>query len=173
MKPTIEPLRIGLTAIKNQFKKENRWSKTFDEMFDGYPVFQATNKLQEAILKILQKIYKDEEDDIIGWWVYEKEFGKKKNLNVYEKGSNKIIPTKTIEDLYNYLIKYHFKDEEDEVKWDFQFTDKPHITYTDDITRHNPPFTIYCKGTIMTQDGNQEEYQFPWQVLSEDIKFNK
>lgn len=168
MKPSIDILQIGIEALKEQSKKEKRWSRAFDEMFDGLNVYQASNTLQNAIMKILQKVYKDEEDDVIGWWVYEKEFGKRKDLNLYENGGKRTIPSKTIEDLYNYLIKYHFKDDLDDINWDFKFTDKPTVIYTDDITRHNPPFTIYCKGTIKTPDGKEEPYQFPWQA-----KFNK
>ena len=173
MKPSIDILKIGLEALKEQSKKENRWSKTFHQMFDGLPVYQGSNTLHTAIMKILQKVYKDEEDDIIGWWVYEKEFGKRKELNVFEAKTNKVIPTKTIEDLYNYIMKYNFKDEMDDIKWDITYTGKPHITYTDDKTRHNPPFTIYCDGKIKYADGSEEPYQFPWQVSSVDIKFNK
>lgn len=110
--PSIEPLRIGLNAIESHSKKMDKWHTTFEEMFDGHPVYEGDNELISAIIDILKVHYKEEyDDDIISWWIYEKEFGKRKDFKMYEKGGEVEIPSDTVEDLYNYLIRFNFNKE--------------------------------------------------------------
>ena len=52
-------------------------------------------------IKLLMYIMKDE-DKIIEWWIYEKNFGQDNELNLYDKNNN-IINVNTAEELYNYL----------------------------------------------------------------------
>ena len=110
-KPSIEPLKIGIKAIQEQEEKERNWEKTFNEMLDGRFICCASQSVCTALLKVLEYIYRDEEEQIISWWMYEKDYGKKKDFHIYDNGG--VIPTDTIEDLYDYLIKYHFKDEDE------------------------------------------------------------
>ena len=109
-KPSIEPLKIAIKAIQEQDKKERKWEKTFNEMLDGRFICCPSETLHSALLKVLEIMYRDEEEQIISWWIYETDCGKKKDFHIYDGGG--VVPTDTIEDLYNYLIKYHFKDEE-------------------------------------------------------------
>ncbi len=104
MKPTIEPLEIGIAALKTAYKQMNRWQKTFDEMFNGHFVPQYNNELETALITVLEKVYNDTET--LSWWVYEMEFGTKaKNGSMTdEKGNN--IPMRTVRDLYRYYEKY-------------------------------------------------------------------
>lgn len=112
-KPSIEPLKIGIKAIQEQEEKERNWEKTFNEMLDGRFICCASQSVCTALLKVLEYIYRDEEEQIITWWMYEKDYGKKKDFHIYDNGG--IIPTDTIEELYDYLIKYHFKDEDETI----------------------------------------------------------
>lgn len=109
-KPSIEPLKIAIKALKEQDKKERKWEKTFDEMLDGRFISQMSITLNTAICKMLTEIYHDT-DDIIGWWMFEKDFGKKKDFNIWDK-DHKIIPTDTVEDLYDALMYFYFPKEE-------------------------------------------------------------
>ncbi len=107
---SIEPLRIGLNAIESHSKKMDKWHTTFEEMFDGHPVYEGDNELISAIIDILKVHYKEEyDDDIISWWIYEKDFGRRTDLNMFKIGGEEIIPTNTIEDIYRYLIEYNFE----------------------------------------------------------------
>ena len=106
--PSIEPLKIAIEAIQEQDEKERKWEKTFNEMLDGRFICCPSQTLNTALLKVLEIMYRDEEEHTISWWIYETECGKKKDLHIYDGGG--VVPTDTIEDLYNYLIKYHFKD---------------------------------------------------------------
>jgi len=109
-KPSIEPLKIAIKAIQEQHEKEKRWEKSFDEMLDGKFICCPSETILSALIKVLEVIYRDEKEQLISWWMYEKDFGRKKDFNIYDNGG--IVPTNTIEDLYNYLIKYHFDDDE-------------------------------------------------------------
>ena len=111
-KPSIEPLKIAIKAIKEQDKKERRWEKTFDEMLNGRFICCPSETILSALIKVLEVIYRDEKEQLISWWMYEKDFGRRKDFNIYENGG--VVPTDTVEDLYNYLIKYHFSDEDDD-----------------------------------------------------------
>lgn len=110
-KPSIEPLKIAIKAIQEQNKKERRWEKTFDEMLDGRFICCPSETIHTALVKVLENIYRDEKEQLISWWMYEKDFGKRKDFNIYDNGG--VVPTDTVEDLYNYLIKYHFSDEDE------------------------------------------------------------
>ena len=110
-KPSIEPLKIAIKAIQEQNKKERRWEKTFDEMLDGRFICCPSETIHTALVKVLENIYRDEKEQLISWWMYEKDFGKRKDFNIYDNGG--VVSTDTVEDLYNYLIKYHFSDEDE------------------------------------------------------------
>ena len=108
--PSIEPLRKGIKAIREHSEKMDRWQKTFDEMFDGYPVYQGDWDLVSSIIELLKVIYKEKtDDDVISWWIYEKDFGRRTDLNMFKPGGEEIIPSNTIEDIYRYLIEYNFE----------------------------------------------------------------
>lgn len=108
--PSIEPLRKGIKAIREHSEKMNRWHKTFDEMFDGYPVYQGDWDLVSSIIDLLKVIYKEKtDDDVISWWIYEKDFGRRTDLNMFKEDTEEIIPSNTIEDIYRYLIEYNFE----------------------------------------------------------------
>lgn len=147
IKPTIEALKIGIEAIKEQEDKERRWEKIFDEMLDGRFICCPSQTVCSALLKVLEKIYNDEKEQIISWWMYEKDYGKKKDFNIYDNGG--VVPTDTIEDLYNYLIKYHFKDEEESFNYDnlIDYIKKSNentiVVPCDEPPKENP-FTITC-----------------------------
>ena len=91
-------------------KKERRWEKTFDEMLDGRFICCPSETIHTALVKVLEIVNRDEKEQLISWWMYEKDFGKRKDFNIYDNGG--VVPTDTIEELYDYLIKYHFKDED-------------------------------------------------------------
>lgn len=107
--PGITPLRLGLKAIEEHYKKMEKWQSTFNEMFDGFAHYSGDDELVSSIIEILKFMYKENyEDDIISWWIYEKDFGKRKEFNVYNSNTKEIIPTDTVEDIYRYLIEHNF-----------------------------------------------------------------
>ena len=104
MKPTIEPLKIGIAAIKKSHQERERWQKTFDEMFNGRFVPTYNETLEVALVDVLQKIYND--SDTLDWWIYEMEFGTKAGKGSMTDKNVQEIPMRTVEDLYRYYEKY-------------------------------------------------------------------
>ena len=104
MKPTIEPLKIGIAAIKKSHQERERWQKTFDEMFNGRFVPTYNETLEVALVDVLQKIYND--SNTLDWWIYEMEFGTKAEKGSMTDKNGQEIPMRTVEDLYRYYEKY-------------------------------------------------------------------
>lgn len=104
MKPTIEPLKIGVTAIKKAHQKMERWQKTFDEMFDGRFVPTYNDILETALIDVLKRTYND--TDTLDWWIYEMEFGEKATKGSMSDENGKDIPMRTVEELYSYYETY-------------------------------------------------------------------
>lgn len=111
-KPTIDLLKIGITALKKQHNKENKWQKTFKEMFDGYIVPQFSSDLENAIIKMLKIAYNDR-SETIAWWIYEQEFGKKckENPGMWDADGTP-IHLRNIDELYKFLIEDGFGEKE-------------------------------------------------------------
>ena len=104
MKPTIEPLKIGVAALYKAHQQMEKWQKTFDEMSNGHFVPAYNEILETALVDVLQKMYND--TDTLGWWIYEMEFGTKAGKGSMTDKNGQKIPMRTVEDLYRYYEKY-------------------------------------------------------------------
>ena len=111
-KPTVDLLKIGITALKKQYEKEEKWQKTFKEMFDGHLVPQFSSDLENAILKMLKIAYNDK-NETISWWIYEQKFGKKCRVTAAMwDADGKPIHLRNIDELYKFLIEDGFGEKE-------------------------------------------------------------
>lgn len=63
-------------------------------------------KCQDALIKLLQKHFADK-DEFLSWWIYEKEYGTRDDINAYSKDGN-IIPLDTVEQIYAFLRKAYY-----------------------------------------------------------------
>ncbi len=110
--PSIDVLKIGIKAIQDMQKLEEKWDKTFQEMYDGHAVPQYFNIPMQAICKMIEKTYNDEPGEYgshISWWVWETDCGKKALADsVTNTKTGESIPMRTIEDVYSYYVKYNF-----------------------------------------------------------------
>lgn len=68
----------------------------------GFEAFEHSNGLTYSIC-LLEEIF-DDKDKWLSWWAFEKDFGRDEKYNAYNKDNN-IIPTTTIEDIYNLLME--------------------------------------------------------------------
>lgn len=108
-KPSIDMLKIGISALKKNNKKVEKWQKTFDEMFNGHFVPTYDEVLATAIIKMLEVAY-DDKDEVISWWIYEQDFGLKcKDEPAMWDNNHNPIHLRNIEELYNYLVKNNIK----------------------------------------------------------------
>lgn len=115
--PSIDVLKIGVTAIQEMMEKEDRWDKTFQEMYNGTSVPDYFSTPYSAICKMIEATYNDTpgpNGSHISWWIWEADCGRNLKLadSVTDVKTGKNIPMRTIEDVYNYYIKYNFKGED-------------------------------------------------------------
>lgn len=115
--PTIDVLKIGVEAIQKMQEQETRWDKTFQEMYNGNSVPDYFNVPMNAICKIIEKTYNDEPGRYgshISWWIWEADCGKNETAanSVTDTETGEKIPMSTMEDVYNYYIKYNFKEKD-------------------------------------------------------------
>ncbi|MBO6194611.1 MAG: hypothetical protein J6O00_10630 [Clostridiales bacterium] len=60
----------------------------------------------DIAIDLLEQAVNDTEH-YVSWWLFEKECGKREDMNVYEfiRGQEKVVPTKTEGDLYRLITK--------------------------------------------------------------------
>lgn len=61
--------------------------------------------LEDTIVNLLETIFNDNKTNWISYWIWELDFGEKYNEGDVTKKDGTIIPLKTVEELYDFLIK--------------------------------------------------------------------
>ena len=92
--------------IINELKKLKDIYDEINNIGRKLAMFEIYNcEHEDLVFKLLQEIFKDKENDWIGYYLYELDFGTKwcKGKVTDENGND--IPLKTAEDLYDILIK--------------------------------------------------------------------
>ena len=96
----------------NAIQGIEQWYDNTNKLYDEFGIDVIDMKiphLDEVIHMMLNEIFDDYENDWIGWWCYDTEFGRiEDNAVVYEEGEDgteEEIRIKTAEDLYDFLIK--------------------------------------------------------------------
>ena len=79
--PSIEVLKTAVEALKKMDEDENRWQKTFDEMFNGsWCIPSYYDEPRHAICAMIEQIFDDPAGQYgsqFSWWVHEAEDGNK------------------------------------------------------------------------------------------------
>lgn len=105
---------VLMYSIKEQIDSDRRRSKIIqslaDENYgDSYVVF--TTELIDKVVRALELEFKQDGNEYnsdISWFIWEKEFGSRDDMNIYDKMNN-IIPTNTPEELYDFMIAEYNK----------------------------------------------------------------
>lgn len=112
--PPKEVLEMAVKSLMDIYEKYDRWQKTFDEMFDGRFVPTYFDDTINNIIKIVEILFKDTDGKYgshFSWWCFEANFGRNELADsVTDSNTQEKIPMKTVDDLYNYYLKYHFKE---------------------------------------------------------------
>ena len=82
-----------LDDIRNVFKKHRRETQVY------------STGLENTIINLLEALFKDEEDNWIDYWIGELDVGEKYEEGTVTDEDGSIIPLKTAEELYDFLIK--------------------------------------------------------------------
>lgn len=108
-RPT-EQVRINREDFKKYMEEVIRLTGLEDRVSDVLQEFNNDfNRLFFSPYQtLISKILKDAMDDGFGWidyWVYDLNYGKESKILVVKDGNGEIVPLKTIDDLYDLLIK--------------------------------------------------------------------
>ena len=82
----------------------NRARKLNDAIISGF--FNASSlsiSHENIVVKLLENMFND--NDIISWWLYELDYGRRYRKGCFQDGNGKNINISTPEKLYDYLIK--------------------------------------------------------------------
>jgi hypothetical protein len=104
MKPPIS--KEQFVYYMNQIKKHRDIEDKINDVGKEFDFFEFNfGNYESLIVKLLQDIFLDKENDWIGYFMYELEFGKKyeDGTAIYKDGS--FIKLGTVEDLYDFLIE--------------------------------------------------------------------
>lgn len=94
-----------ITALKEQLELDKKNSDLLGEVFtDSYLIMYPNSIIIEAVISFLEDYFNDE-GEWVSYFVYELDFGEKWYSDCVLDSDGKNIPLKTIEDLYNFLIK--------------------------------------------------------------------
>ena len=103
-----------INFIKDRVEAEDKINDLFtEEFFDS--IFMPYGKCIDKIVSLLSKIMRCEDIDAYGttdidYFIYELDFGKKwPEYSAYDE-HGALIPMRTPEELYDYLIKENFED---------------------------------------------------------------
>lgn len=104
--PSFEFLNTAVEALKKVHEKCDKWQETFNEMFDGHFVPVFNEPLESAVIKMVELAFDDEPHpdygSIFSWWVYDCDFGAKKELSTSLRVKGKSIPVTNVKELYKY-----------------------------------------------------------------------
>lgn len=113
--PSKEVLETAVKTLLVMQEKENKWQKTFDEMFDGRFVPEYFNDAINGIIKMVEYTFNDHDTNYgshFSWWCYEADFGRNDLADSVADGKTREkIPMRTVDDLYNYYLKYTLNGE--------------------------------------------------------------
>lgn len=98
---TLEQFIQAIEALKQTEEKNSLFNKAMEEISSSWFVSELAYPATEALVTLLEIIF-DDKDGWINWWLYETKYGTRKDLTATDKDGN-VIPTDTIEDLYNIL----------------------------------------------------------------------
>lgn len=101
-----EPVFID---IMNEIMEYNNRLNELEECLDG-AIVEWMCKIIDATTKALSVAVNDL-DDYINWWMWEKDFGNRDDIKVYDEDDNE-LPSETLSDLYK-LVTRQFADEID------------------------------------------------------------
>ena len=90
----------NLISIK---KDEDNLNKAFRKFCPDFN-FICFSRQEELIVDLIKMLMGDE-DDWIGYWLYELDCGKEAKKNSVQDKDGKNIPIKTLRDLYNIITK--------------------------------------------------------------------
>lgn len=94
-----------LKEVNDFVDETNEKARTLKDAIrsDFFNAMSLSISHENTVLKLLEKIFEDR--DIIGWWLYELDYGRKYKKGCIQDSNGKNIDVSTAEKLYDYLIE--------------------------------------------------------------------
>jgi len=94
----------SIKGLIETFNKNDAFSKAMEKVSDTYFISELHHPASSIALGLLEAIFKDE-GEWISYWMFELDYGLKADDLTAHEADGTPISLKTIQDLYNLLIK--------------------------------------------------------------------
>jgi len=68
----------------------------------GIDLTEFTESAQEVVNTLLKHVFDEHQYETISWWMYEKDFGRRENLQMWDADGNEVC--RTVEELHQFLF---------------------------------------------------------------------
>ena len=94
-----------LKQVNDFVNETNKKARDLDDAIesDFFNVSSLSISHETIVVRLLKLMFNDY-DDLISWWIYEKDYGRKEEIKCWDGCSNE-VDLSTPENLYDYLIE--------------------------------------------------------------------
>ena len=89
-----------LTHLMNLMDADNK--KIRDAYRLGIDLTEFTESAQEVVNTLLKHVFDEHQYECLTWWMYEKDFGRREDLQMWDADGNEVC--RTIEELHQFLF---------------------------------------------------------------------
>ena len=68
----------------------------------GIDLIEFTESAQEVVNTLLKHVFDEHQYETLSWWMYEKDFGRREDLQMWDKDGNEVC--RTVEELHQFLF---------------------------------------------------------------------
>ena len=68
----------------------------------GIDLIEFTESAQEVVNTLLKHVFDEHQYETLSWWMYEKDFGRREDLQMWDKDGKEIC--RTVEELHQFLF---------------------------------------------------------------------
>jgi hypothetical protein len=88
-----------LSHLLNLIDADNKRTRAAYKL--GIDLTEFRESAQEVIDLLLKHVFNEEQYECLSWWMYEKDFGRREDLQMWDKDGNEVC--RTVEELYKFL----------------------------------------------------------------------
>ena len=68
----------------------------------GIDLIEFTESAQEVVNTLLKHVFDEHQYETLSWWMYEKDFGRREDLQMWDADGNEVC--RTVEELHQFLF---------------------------------------------------------------------
>lgn len=101
--PSQEQFVDIIAKLKETEEKNTKFGNMMEEFSGSWFCSELAYPATEALMTLLEIVFEDE-SEWISWWIYEKNYGSRADLEAYYKNGD-VIKLDTAEELYDFLVQ--------------------------------------------------------------------